>query len=392
MKLAFVTPWYGEFAGGAEVIVREAAECLAKGGIDVEVLTTCVRSPFDSWWKNQHPPGTSTLNNVLIRRFLVNTGAGPAYRQLNDKLVRNQKLTPDEEKAYLTASINSDALVSFVRDNKSSYVFFLSPYLYGVVYWACRAAPDRCILLPCLHDEPQAYFHTTRELLGCKKVLFKSQEEMELAEAIRGDGGSNFAVLGDGVHVRDHFDVAGFRARHKLRSDYLLFVGRKDKGKNIHLLVDYFDRYKKTAKDDLRLVFVGGGDKSLVPDRDYFLDLGFLDEDEKYNAYAGALATCTLSRNEAFSLVLMESWLASRPVIAAGGCPVTSGHCRRSNGGLYVENVHEFIEVLRLLKQDPGLAQKMGKNGHDYVLDHYTWDRVIRRYIRHFKEFDGDQP
>ena len=47
MKIAFVTPWYGEFAGGAEVMVRKSAENLSKKGVNVEILTTCSRSPLE---------------------------------------------------------------------------------------------------------------------------------------------------------------------------------------------------------------------------------------------------------------------------------------------------------------------------------------------------------
>lgn len=390
MKLAFVTPWYGEFAGGAEVIVREAAETLASKGINVEVLTTCVRTPFDNWWRNEYAPGTYKMNGVVVRRFPVNTGTENVYHEINYKIINRMNVTREDELKYLKGSISSNQMVEFISKNKTDYVFMLSPYLYGLIYWAYKSAPDRCILLPCLHDEPQAYFSTTRELMQSVKVLFKSFEEMELAKRVYGASGDNYIVIGDGVKSHSSYNPDRFRDKYGIEGSYLLSVGRKDKGKNVHLLVEYFDYYKQSEHDNLKLVFIGGGDDSLVPKRDYFVDLGFIDEDAKYDAYAGALASCQLSKNEAFSLVIMESWLAMRPVIVSDGCPVTKGHCIRSNGGLFVSNREEFAAVIKYMKDHPIITNRMGSNGKRYVLENYTWEKVIQKYINAYKEFGGE--
>jgi glycosyltransferase involved in cell wall biosynthesis len=224
--------------------------------------------------------------------------------------------------------------------------------------------------------------------MGCKKVLFLSPEEMQLAKKIYGVQGNNFELVGDGVKQHGLFYPDRFRAKYEIEGPYILSVGRKDRGKNIHLLVEYFDHYKGAEHDDLKLVFIGGGDDSLLPKRDYFIDLGFIDEDDKHDAYAGALATCNLSVNESFSLVIMESWQAARPVIVNGACPVTKGHCIRCNGGLYVSDGDEFCETLRFLTGNPGLANKMGANGRRYVLDNFSWDRITQKYVQALKEFE----
>lgn len=133
-------------------------------------------------------------------------------------------------------------------------------------------------------------------------------------------------------------------------------------------------------QDDLRMVFIGGGDDSLIPDRDFFVDLGYLSEEDKFNAYAGAFACCLLSKNESFSFVIMESWGASAPCIVSDDCPVTRGHCMRSNGGLPVRGADEFCAAITYLREHPAVRAGLGSRGRDYVLKNFAWSEVIRRY------------
>ena len=56
-RIAFVPPRYGDdVVGGAETVLRQAAERLAARGWEVEILTTCVRDHYT--WANAYPPGT----------------------------------------------------------------------------------------------------------------------------------------------------------------------------------------------------------------------------------------------------------------------------------------------------------------------------------------------
>ena len=388
MKIALITPWYGEFAGGAEVLARNIVENLVKCGHPVEVLTTCSRSPFDSWWEDYYKPGQYAINNVPVKRFPVNKNTQNWYHAINHQIISGSLISKNGELEYLKGSIGSDALVEFVRNNRSEYVFLLIPYLYGIVYWSYLAAPDRCILIPCIHDEPQAYFSTIREMISSCILAFNAPEEMALASHIHKINRDNAAVCGCGVNLPASFYSEKFREKFNIHFPYLLYAGRKDIGKNITDLIDYFDYYKRNVRDDLHLIFIGGGDASLIPDNDYFIDLGYVSEEDKFNAYAGAFATCLLSTNESFSFVIMESWGASTPVIVSDNCPVTRGHCIRSNGGLPIRNADEFCEALRYLKNHPDVRAGLGLNGRDYVLENYTWPKVVQRYEALIKKME----
>ncbi|PJF23695.1 MAG: glycosyl transferase, partial [Phototrophicales bacterium] len=100
----------------------------------------------------------------------------------------------------------------------------------------------------------------------------------------------------------------------------------------VPLLIEYFMRYKAERPGPLTLALSGTGSIPL-PSRDDIVGLGMLPRDALTDAYASAVALCQLSLNESFSLVLMESWLQSRPVIVHADCAVTRGHVERSGGG-----------------------------------------------------------
>jgi hypothetical protein len=74
MKIAFVIPWYGDIPGGAESECKNTAENLSRNGIEVEILTTCVKEFNSDWNYNYYKEGVSELNGIVIRRFKVKQG------------------------------------------------------------------------------------------------------------------------------------------------------------------------------------------------------------------------------------------------------------------------------------------------------------------------------
>ena len=75
-KIAFVIPWYGEgITGGAEMELREVAGHLQKAGVEVEVLTTCVKDFTADWNQNYYAAGVASCISgtelKIIPRILI---------------------------------------------------------------------------------------------------------------------------------------------------------------------------------------------------------------------------------------------------------------------------------------------------------------------------------
>ena len=79
---------------------------------------------------------------------------------------------------------------------------------------------------------------------------------------------------------------------------------------------------------------------------DRVIDVGFLPNDERDNAFAAADAYLQPVGCEAFSRTIMEAWLAGTPVIANSASEVVRWHCARSGAGLTYDDQHEFEQCL----------------------------------------------
>ena len=136
------------------------------------------------------------------------------------------------------------------------------------------------------------------------------------------------------------------------------------------------------------MVLLGSGPVNLSnEDKDNIFDLGYVSREHKAGAYAAAMAFCQPSVNESLSIVMMESWLAGRPVLVNSGCAVTADHCRRSNGGLYFGSYPEFQECIDYLLAQPEVAGAMGENGRSYVEREYSWPVVVERFKNSLNKF-----
>lgn len=77
---------------------------------------------------------------------------------------------------------------------------------------------------------------------------------------------------------------------------------------------------------------------------------------------------------------MMESWMAQTPCLVPEDCAVTKEHVVRSGGGLYFKNYSDFAGCLDYFLNNPETSRAMGKNGRKYVMNNFTWERIISRY------------
>ena len=83
MKVAFVIPWYGNIPGGAESECRETVLHLADSGVEVEVLTTCVKEFLSDWSDNFYKEGMYHEDGILVRRFPVRKRNTALFNEIN---------------------------------------------------------------------------------------------------------------------------------------------------------------------------------------------------------------------------------------------------------------------------------------------------------------------
>jgi glycosyltransferase involved in cell wall biosynthesis len=380
-KLAFVVPRYGaEVLGGAESVVRELAPRIAARGLGVEVLTTCAIDHYT--WANAYPPGPAEVDGVMVRRFPGELGKGQERRRLGPMVNAGIPISVDDQEKWVNDGFRSAALFHYLLAEHGRYhTIVLTPYLTWMTYACAQIAPGKNVLRPCLHDEPEARLEIFRPVFrDARGITFNSPPEAELATQML-ELPRRWEVVGEGVELSVTHDAERFRARYGIQGPFALYVGRREWGKNIHMLLEYFGRYVARG-GRAKLVLVGGGDVPVPAQlRGAVVELGFLPEQDKLDAYSAATVVCQPSTLESFSRLLMEAWLASTPVLVYRGGAVTSYFTAQSGGGLFFGDAAEFEVALEVLITQPELRDELGRAGRSFVLRGYGWDSVVERFI-----------
>jgi len=388
-RIAFVTPRYGQsVVGGSEAVVREAAHGLAGRGYEVDLLTTCARDHFT--WANELSSGTSTDGRVTIRRFAtVQARDHGRWNWMQERVLSGDRLDEAEELAWINGRFRVPDLYLYLSGHAEEYAAIIfSPYLFWSTLYCAGIAPERTVLMPCLHDEPYAYLRSVAAALASSAaVWFLSEPEHQLGHRLA-PLAAHHAVVGAAVEVPETYDPAGFRERHDLRRPYVLYAGRREGGKGWQELVAGFGIAALRHRLPFDLVTVGVGNAEAPPSIEHrIVDLGYLAPAEVPDAFAAADAFVQPSANESFSRTIMEAWLAGTVVIANGGSDVVTWHCERSGGGLIYADELELGQCLRFVAEAPKQAAELARKGRDYVLANYTWPTVLDAMERSLEAF-----
>lgn len=395
MRLGIVIPWFGrELKGGAEQQAWQIASRLAKRGHDIEVLTTCSRSHQDDWSTNHLPAGvTREKEGFTVRRFPVDPRDRPAFDSVCQTLLATpaSALIPgvlpiDKQRSqvFVDELIKSTALHQFLVGHKTSFdAFILLPYLYGPVIHGVEAVRDRACLQPCLHDEAYAYLSEVADaFFKARFVFFNSEGEAELAARLYGPAVvAKSVVVGEGVEV-DLGEVNSDTIGAEPRERFVLYLGRKEPGKNSDMLARAYRRFRRVRPNSkLRLVFAGYGSVDASATTDGISDEGLVSEGRKAELLRDCLALAQPSINESYSRVVMEAWRFGKPVAVNRECLATSIEVRRADGGWLAGDEDEWAAwFVELDRADPGKLRELGQNGLHHSQQVSDWERVMVRY------------
>jgi glycosyltransferase involved in cell wall biosynthesis len=376
---------YGEEVnGGAEYHCRLVAEHLAKHH-RVEVLTSCAKDYIT--WRNELPAELSTVNGISVRRFKVKRPRdADRFGRISQKVFRGPHREQDELQWLEEQGPYSPRLIRFLRGHREEYDYFVFfSYRYYHSYHGVSALADRSLLVPTAEKDEvvklkifRPFFHLPRA------IVFNSIEERQMIWSVAESQDLKGDVVGVGTEVPDSPSPDIFRSRHRgrgLRDRYAIFIGRVDENKGCRQLFHYFRRYQDETGSSLGLVLVGGRTMEVI-DHPSVYYAGFLSEEEKWSALAGAEFLIMPSELESLSMVTLEAWALAKPVLANGRCDVLRGQCQRSNAGLYYTNYYEFRETVELLEEDRCLREGLGENGRRFFQEHYRWDVIEAKYNR----------
>jgi glycosyltransferase involved in cell wall biosynthesis len=383
LRLAYVVQRYGpEIRGGAEAHCREYAKRLASHGHTVEVFTT--RAVDYRTWRNDLAEGTSMDEGVAVRRFTVVQERPDEFDELTAQVLAEPKHVPrdvQERWMHMQGPL-APSLVDALRSEREVFdlVIFVT-YLYYTTYHGLSAAPTRAVLHPTAHDEPPLRLPIFADMFRIPKAfVFLTEDERSIVHERFEIAPVAQAVIGIGVDTP--VDIDPGRGRRALRTSdrYVLCLGRMDAAKGIDHLIAFFRKYR--ARSDQRVDLILAGDNvAQLHDEPGIVVAGLLDEQEKWDLLAGAAVLVHPSYFESFAMNLLEAWSVGTPAVVNGYCGITSGHCRRSGGGLWYRSYAEFEACLDRLLRDEELRVALGCSGRHYVESLYNWTTILNRYV-----------
>jgi glycosyltransferase involved in cell wall biosynthesis len=383
VRIAVVVQRYGaDISGGAELHARYIAEHLARHA-DVDVLTTCARDYVT--WKNELPEGPDRVNGIRVQRFPV---AHPRntreFGRLSELVFDRPHSVADELRWLDSEGPTSPSLIRHIASTVNDFDFFVFfSYRYYHSWRGARAVPAKAVIVPTAERDSAVGLAIFAPVLrGARALMYNSFEERALIQHVSGRQGPG-VVVGVGSDIPERTQPWRFKKKFNVRHHFALYLGRIDENKGCPELFSYFERYALMYPHGLDLVLIGSSVLT-IPAHPRIRHLGYLSDEDKFDALAGADVLIMPSKFESLSMVALEAWALGRPVLANGHCDVLRGQVIRSNAGLYYENFEEFAEALYLLEATGPLGGLLGRNGREFFRRHYAWPVIERKYLDMF--------
>jgi glycosyltransferase involved in cell wall biosynthesis len=396
-RVAFVVQRAGrEINGGAEHLCLMLAERLssqtASAPWQIDILTTRAKDYLT--WRDHYAASEERINShCRILRFGVEKERniatfGPLCRDLERALLMGTATDAQEAEWIRAQGPLVPQLAEYVARNSGAYdAFFFFCYQYGTTSLVMPSVADKAIVVPCAHDEWSLHLAAFAKLLAAPRGhIYLSPEEGEVVQRALSNRGltppsAQVAAVGfDGSALGN---AERFRAKTGISGRFALYLGRLDEGKNTPKLFEYWAELYATSQQKHKLpqLVLIGGTATPVLFHESVRYLGFVDEETRNDALAACDFLINPSRYESLSLVLLEAWAASKPVLVNADCAVMKGQVGRARGGLSFSDYQSFAAGVYAMNENAARAE-WGQAGRHYVARDYRWAAVLAAYQR----------
>jgi glycosyltransferase involved in cell wall biosynthesis len=373
--LVVVQRYGDEVVGGSEGHARVVASRLARSH-RVEVATT---NAADYWtWAPYYPAGTGELDGLKVHRFPVADGRDPDFKAFESKVLDGEHALSDEEEWLRRQGPHCPALLEFLKDEGRRFdaVLFYT-YIYEPTARGVPIVPERAALISTAHDEAPLRLAPYRALFQLPRAFgFLTPEERDLVHRTFRNEHIPHETLGLGLDAPGAYDVAAFRAAHKLEGPLVLYLGQVSEGKGADDLLKEWSAYRARADARPATLILAGTVRMELPDRPDVVALGRIPAAEKYAALAAADALVLPSRFESLGIVLLEAWQVGSPVVVRADNLVTAGQVARSGGGVTYGDAAGFADALERATAN---RDALGASGRAWVERETSWDAFDAR-------------
>jgi glycosyltransferase involved in cell wall biosynthesis len=378
VKLAFVVQRYGaDIAGGSESHCRELAARLARTH-DITVLTSCARDYVT--WQNEYPAGTTRDGAVQVIRFSVERPRHlHAFGTLSDEVFDGGVPHEQQEAWFRENGPQVPELLDHLSEHGRTYDLVLFwTFRYFPSFFGVPLVRDRAVLVPTAEEDQVVFLDIMQDYFNLPAgYLFLTPEEQTLVSARAGRPLHPSAVIGMGLDPVSAPPGRDLLSAHDIPDNYVLYLGRVDRNKGCHTLLDYFQEY--VSGSAATTLVLAGPAKMQIPEHPSIRSLGYVSDELRHALLAHARALVVPSRYESLSIVLLEAWNYGTPALVNAACKPLLGQVRRANGGLYYWSFSEFSAAMDYLLSHPTERSTLGAQGLAFVEREYRWPTVLAR-------------
>lgn len=357
--------------GGAPERTYQMSRYLGLAGVNVDILTTKWR--LDKGWIAKLPGANGHFVDALHWRYLIPFGA----RKWLDKNISNYDVIHISQNWSLLGNMAAAA----ARKHNIPYVFSAMGFV---------AIHNRSRLLKRFYKK-YLTIPLIRHASACISVT--NDEKLDLINA--GAVPDKVHLIPNGINAEDflHMDDDHFRRTYALGDKkIILFIGRMDPIKGVHLIIDAFYR-QRSKLNDWCLLLVGTHTTYrremerkvrglFLQDRIIFLDPIF--GKEKSEAYHAAEFVAVPSVKDAMTIIAPEAACCAKPVLITNTSDFAE--LARCDGAIEVDpTIDGLAGGLDILTSADCDRVGMGRRGYDYVIKTLKWEHLAVRYMDLFE-------
>jgi len=353
--------------------------------------------------------GGTAHRTYQISRALENAGVQCGILTINSNKHREQFKEIDDIKIialeclferFLVPRISYQTINNAVANADIIHLMNHWTILNALVYISARRQNKPYVVCPAgalpLFGRSQKFKHLYNKFIGNNIIsnanghIAISKNEIDQFEPY-GVAADKITVIPNGINPEDFNpgNINNFRRKFGLKdSPFILFMGRLNAIKGPDLLLNAFKKINE-AFSDYHLVFAGpdGGMLSELKKKSEDMKIvnrvhftGYLGGEEKSSAYRATSLLAIPSRQEAMSIVVLEAGITGTPVLLTDQCGFDE--VEGIGGGKVVSTSVEGLKngLIEILK-DNGKLKSMGANLKRHVINNYTWERIINKYI-----------
>ena len=363
----------GEFRGGPQRMVYQLAAAQAVAGADVEI-----------WALNQNRvPGNQTPSGLRPRYFPEHSLLGTHWSRRLGEALALQVGNVDVVHAHNTFELLNIQVARFGRKTNTKTFFSphgaLDPKLFGD--WSARSIKkqlyNRLVEIPNLN--------------AARGVFALSDFEENQLRAI--GVSAPIHVVPNGVEIPPvQVEKAQARQRLGIAADapVVLFLGRINEKKNIHLIIRAFELVRASNPESLLIIAGGRNAGKYVSQLDALVAqlglessvrwLGFVDEVAKPDVFSASDVFVHASESEGMALAILEAMSYGIPTFVSRGCYMT----RAAKAEAVIEVGSSYVEMGCALSEwlaSPEALENLGERGRSYVRDRHNWESIASQTL-----------